>query len=85
MGYDFDIHYYPRKANRVTSTLSRKTYDTLVFIRKLPKELAKEIWELELIVVQGRITNLKVQPIILTDIKKAQKEDEYLTKALKLD
>ena len=61
--------------------LGRKTYDTLTVIRKLPRELAKEIKDIEIVVVQFKMTNLKVWPIILEDIKKAQEENKYLAKA----
>ena len=83
--YDIDIQYHPRKANKVVNVLSRKSYDTLVMMRKLPRELAKEIKDLEIVIVHGRMTNLEVRPIILEDIRKAQEEDEYLAKARKFD
>ena len=67
--YDFDIHYYLKKANKVTDVLSRKTYNTHDFMRRLPKELAKVKKELELVIVHGKITNLEIQPIILDDIR----------------
>ena len=66
--YDFDIYYYPGKANKLADVLRKKTYDTLAFMRKLLIEFAKEIGELKLIFIHGRITNLKVQLIILNDI-----------------
>ena len=65
--------------------LSRKTYDTLAMLKKLLRELTKEIKDLELLIVHGRIANLEVWPIILEDIKKAQEEDEYRAKARKFD
>ena len=40
--------------------LTRKTYDTLVFIRKLPVELIKEIKDLKIVIVHGKIANLEV-------------------------
>ena len=36
--------------------------------------------DLELVIVHGIVVNLEAQPIILDDIKKSQKGDEYLTK-----
>ena len=51
--YDIDIQYHPGKANKVADALSRKTYDTLVVMRKLPRELAKEIKDTEIVIVHG--------------------------------
>ena len=50
-------------------------------MRKLTGELAKEIKDLEIVIVHRRMANLEVLPIILEDIKKANEEDEYLPKA----
>ena len=83
--YDVDIQYYPKKASNATDTLSKKTYDTLRFMRKLPIELAKEIKDLDIMTVHEKTTNLVVQPIILKDIRKVQEDDEYLAKALKFN
>ena len=52
-------------------------------MRRLPKELSKEIEEFELKVVCGRLARLEVQPIILEEIKRAQVNDEYLKKVWK--
>ena len=51
----------------------------------LLRELAKEMKDSEIVIVQGRMANLEFQPTILEDIRKAQKEDEYVIKARKLD
>ena len=48
-------------------------------------ESAKEIKNLELVIIHGKIMNLEVLPIIQDDIREAQKDDEYLIKALKFD
>ena len=69
--YDVDIQYHPGKANKVADTLSRKTYDTLAVMRMLPIELAKEIKDSKMVIVQGRMANLEVRTIILEDIRKA--------------
>ena len=37
--YDFDIHYHPGKANKVTDVLSRKLNSTLMSIQSLPVQL----------------------------------------------
>ena len=83
--YDFTINYHPEKANKVADALSRKSHDTLALMRQLPPQLAKEIAELDLIIVHGRIARLEVRPIILEDIRKAQITDEYMVKAQKQD
>ena len=83
--YDINIQYHPGSVNKIADVLSRKTYDTLVVMRKLTGELAKEIKDAEVVIVHGKITNLEVPSIILKDIEKAQEEDEYLAKAQKFD
>ena len=83
--YDIDIQYHPGKANKVADALSRKTYDTLAVMRMLLGELAREIKDFEIVIVQGRMANLEVRPTILEDIRKAQEEDEYVIKAQKFD
>ena len=83
--YDIDIQYHPGKANKVADALSRKTYDTVAVMRMLPGELAKEIKDSEIVIVQGRMANLEVRPTILEDIRKAQEEDEYVIKAQKFN
>ena len=85
LDYDIDIQYHPGKANKVADVLSRKTYITLAVMRMLPGELAKEIKDSEMVIVQGRMENLEVRPTILEDFRKAQEEDEYVIKAQKFD
>ena len=81
LDYDIDIQYHPGNANKVADALSRKTYNTLVVMRMLPRELAREIKDSEIVIVQGKTVNLEVRPIILEDIRKVQEKDEYLAKA----
>ena len=69
--YDIHIQYHPEKANKVADAFSQKTYGTLTMIRKLPGELAKEIKDLEVVIIYGSIANLEVRLIILDDIRKA--------------
>ena len=38
-----------------------------------------------MVIIQGKMANLEVRPIILEDIRKAQEEDECLAKAQKFD
>ena len=83
--YDIDIQYHPGKANNVADALSQKTYDTLAVMRMLPRELAKEIKDFEIVIIQGKMANLEVRPTILEDIRKVQEEDEYVKKAQKFD
>ena len=76
--YDIDIQYHPKKANKVADALSRKTYDTLAVMRMLLGELAKEIKDFEIVIVQVRMANLEVQPTILEDIRKPRKKMSML-------
>ena len=54
-------------------------------MRKLLGELAREIKDFEMVIVQGRMVNLEVRPTILEDIRKAQEEDKYVIKARKFE
>ena len=54
-------------------------------MRMLPGELAEEIKDFEMVIVQGRMANLEVRPTILEDIRIAQEADEYAIKAQKFD
>ena len=67
----------------MADALSRKSYDTLACMRRLPKELFREFESLDLIIINGKIASLEVRPLILNDIKEAQEEDEYLKRAKK--
>ena len=40
--YDFDIHYYLGKANRVLDALSRKSIETLMVIQGLQKNYKRK-------------------------------------------
>ena len=79
------IQYHPGKANKIADVLSRKTYNTLSVMRILLRELARDIKDSEIVIVQGKMMNLENRPIILKDIWKAQEEDKYLTKERKFD
>ena len=59
--YDIDIQYYPRRANKAVDALSQKTYDTLIVMKRLPGELAKEIKDAEIIIVHDSMANLKLK------------------------
>ena len=83
--YDIDIQYHLGKANKAIDVLSQKTYDILIVMRMLPRELAREIKDYEIAIVHEKMINLKVRLIILEDIRKAQKEGEYLAKARKFN
>ena len=58
--YDIDIQYHPEKANKVVDALSQKTYDTFAVMRMLPGELAKEIKDSEIVIVQEEMADLEV-------------------------
>ena len=62
--YDFTINYNPGKANMVAEALSQKSNGNV-----LSKELIKEIVDLELLIVSGKLSGLQVRPMILEGIK----------------
>jgi hypothetical protein len=46
--YDLTINYTPAKANVVVDALSRKSTETQLMNRELPKELLKDLERLEI-------------------------------------
>ena len=54
-------------------------------MRMLTGELAREIKDFEMMIVQGRMANLEVRLTILEDIRKDQEEDKYVIKARKFE
>ena len=69
--YDFDIHYYPEKANREENALSRKSTGTLIAIQGLPEELQNEIRDFDIQIITERLAALQIQLILLDQIRKA--------------
>ena len=67
--YDCDIHYHPGKANKVANALSWKNTRTLMSLRALPLELAKEIRNMGLEIIVASLSALIIQPILYDRIK----------------
>ena len=80
--FNFDIHYYPIKANKVVDALSRKSYGMLGSLKLLLKELVEDIIKMELELICRRLARLDVQPMIFEDIKQAQANDSSLQKVI---
>ena len=80
--YDFDIHYHTDKANKVADALSRKSVGSLMSLRNLPEQLKKEIVDLELQLVNKRLATLHVQPLLLSQIKEEQQNDEKVSETI---
>ena len=80
--YDFDIHYYPGKANKVADALSRKSVGSLMSLRNLPEQLRKEIVDFELQLLNERLAALHVQPLLLSQINEEQRNDEKLSEII---
>ena len=80
--YDFDIHDHPSKTNKVADALSRKSVGSLMSHRNLPEQLKKEIMDFELQLVNGRLAALHVQPLLLSQIKQEQQNDEKFSEII---
>ena len=78
--YDLTINYHLGKANKVVDTLSQKSTGTLAILQGLPKKLAKEIVNFELVILYGRLSSLQVPQVILDEILEAQSKDKFLAK-----
>ena len=80
--YDFDIHYHTDKANKVADALSPKSAGSLMSLRNLLKQLKKEIVDFELQLVNKRLATLHVQPLLLSQIKEEQQNDENFSEII---
>ena len=76
--YDFELHYHPGKANKVADALSRKSVASLASLVETSLKLKKDVQQLELQLITGRIAALSVRPMLLEQIKDGQYADEYL-------
>jgi hypothetical protein len=74
--YDLEIHYHPRKANVVADALSRKTFCHCLTERAPDTTLCQEMEKLNLGIVQGILTNVKLELVLLQRIIDAQRIDK---------
>ena len=78
--YDCEILYHPKKMNSVTNNLSRKEGVKLMSNQTMNPKLQREISEMELKLIVGRLANLTIQPTIFQRMKGAQLLDPELVK-----
>ena len=62
--------------------LSRKSVGSLMSHRNLPEQLKKEIVDFELQLVNGRLAALHLQPLLLSQIKQEQQNDENFSEII---
>jgi hypothetical protein len=74
--YDVGINYHPGKANVIADTLSCKMYCSTTFARIMRPELCREIRYLNLAMVNDTAMVVEMEPMLESEIKKGQLEDE---------
>ena len=84
--YDCTIEYHPGKANVVADALSRKSYGNLTHIKSVQFSLFLELQAMNVgmqLDNQGTLlATLKVRPIMVERVKKAQIQDSHLCKVI---
>ena len=89
--YDLTINYTPEKANVVADALSRKATCNMMVGRKLPKELQKEIPQIQNDFREGKPRNtveiIQALTEMIMDLKgeiiRRQKEDPFLVEEIR--
>ena len=81
--YDIDLQYHPGKVNVVPDALSRKQESYMIVQLTQQKDIFREIIRLDLIVIRrastsGQLMAFQIQPILIEEIREAQKEDPRL-------
>jgi hypothetical protein len=89
--YDLTINYTPGKANVVADALSRKSTETQLMDRELPKELLKDLERLEIQCLEvkslGSIFTMRVMEERQSDLKytifRRQDEDPFIAEEIR--
>ena len=82
--YDIDLQYHLGKVNVVPDAPSRKSETNMVVQLSQQKELLRETRRLDSMIQRvsesGKLRAFQIQPTLMKEIKRAQKEDTILQK-----